>query len=286
MPEETPSLDALRAEIDRIDDEIHDLIVHRATIAAKVRAAKTGGGGGDIFLRPGRETIVLRRLLARHAGAFPRRVLVRLWRELFSAIVSMQGRFSLAVWMPERGAGYIELARNQYGSFTPLSVHQSVGQVVREVAEGRATVGVLPLPRAEDATAWWLHLTSDLPGTPRVVARLPVVETGGLEALAIACLDPEPSGGADRALLCIESGPDASRAAVLDGLREAGFDPVGLMDVRTLDSGPRLSLVEVAGFVAPGDERLALATSGPISRLVVIGVHAEPFSARDLDGAP
>ena len=38
-----------------------------------------------MVFRPGREAEIVRRLLRRHRGAFPRPVIVRLWRELLSA---------------------------------------------------------------------------------------------------------------------------------------------------------------------------------------------------------
>jgi chorismate mutase-like protein len=290
MTDTTPSLSDLRREIDAIDDALHDLIMRRAEIAAKVRAAKGNEGGGDVFLRPGREAAVLRRLVDRHRGSFPRRTLVRLWREIFAVIVSMQGRFSLAVWMPENGANLLELARDHYGSHTPATVHQSQGQVTQEVMEGRATVGVLPLPAAEDALAWWTQLLSDVPGTPRVVSRLPFAGArGGLEALSIARLDPEPSGGADRALLALETGADLSRAGLLDALRDSGFEPVGVMDVRAQGPDVRLTLVEVLGFVGPTDTRLGglgLGGHGPITRVVVLGGYAEPFGTETMDAPP
>ncbi|MCF8483193.1 MAG: chorismate mutase [Rhodospirillum sp.] len=290
MTDKIPSLSDLRREIDGIDDAIHDLIMRRAQIAERVRAAKGEEGGSDVFLRPGREAAVLHRLVDRHGGPFPKRTLVRLWREIFAAIVSMQGKFSLAVWVPEIGEGYQELARDQYGSHTPATLHQSLGQVTQEVLEGRATVGVLPLPTAEDALAWWPQLMSDMAGTPRVVSRLPVAGSrSGKEALSIARMDPESSGGKDRALLALESGANLSRAGSLDALRDSGFDPVGVMDVRSQGPDVRLTLVEVKGFVPPNDTRLASlghGGHGPINRAVVVGCYAQPFSSESMDGGP
>jgi chorismate mutase-like protein len=290
MTDTPPSLSDLRREIDGIDDAIHDLIMRRAQIADRVRKAKGLEGGGAVFLRPGREAAVLRRLVERHGGPFPRRTLVRLWREIFAVIVSMQGRFSVAVWVPESGDGYLELARDQYGSHTPATLHQSLGQVTQEVMEGRATVGVLPLPTAEDPLAWWPQLMSEMAGTPRIVSRLPFAGTrSGKESLSIARLDPEPSGGEDRALLALESGAHLSRAGLLDALRDSGFDPVGVMDVRPQGPDVRLTLVEVMGFVPAGDTRLGglgHGGHGPISRVVVLGCYAQPFSSESMDGTP
>ena len=83
------SLAALRAEIDAIDDALHDLVMRRAAVVARMAASRVKGDASS--LRPGREASILRRLLARHSGALPPAALVRLWREILSASNAMQG---------------------------------------------------------------------------------------------------------------------------------------------------------------------------------------------------
>ncbi|MFM7416430.1 MAG: chorismate mutase, partial [Alphaproteobacteria bacterium] len=63
-----PALQALRAEIDALDDAMHDLLMRRAGVVARMAASRAKVGAGSP-LRPGREAAVLRRLLARHSGA-------------------------------------------------------------------------------------------------------------------------------------------------------------------------------------------------------------------------
>ncbi|MEN9499161.1 MAG: hypothetical protein RIS83_980, partial [Pseudomonadota bacterium] len=63
-----PALQALRAEIDALDDAMHDLLMRRAAVVARMAASRAKTGGGSP-LRPGREAAVLRRLLGRHQGA-------------------------------------------------------------------------------------------------------------------------------------------------------------------------------------------------------------------------
>ncbi|MGC8477535.1 MAG: chorismate mutase, partial [Acetobacteraceae bacterium] len=108
-------LAALRAELDRMDDALHDLLMRRAAVVADVAATKPAGGSG---LRPGREASILRRLLARHAGPLPARGVVRIWRELLAATTAMQGPFSLAVFDPAPGGAVAAAAREQFGALT------------------------------------------------------------------------------------------------------------------------------------------------------------------------
>ena len=87
-----PDLGALRDSLDRIDDQLHDLLMERAEIVARgITQAKTG-----LALRPGREARIIRRLLARHQGKLPSQTMVRLWRELLAGTTAIQGRYVIA----------------------------------------------------------------------------------------------------------------------------------------------------------------------------------------------
>ncbi|MBF0393725.1 MAG: chorismate mutase [Alphaproteobacteria bacterium] len=279
----TESLEDLRREIDRIDDALHDLVMQRAQVVERIGVLK----GGVQVLRPGREAEILRRLVSRHQGRFPRAVLVRLWREMMGALVALQSPFPVAVFMPERGAGYLELARDQYGAYAATTPYRSVGQVVRAVADGVAAVGIVPVPDREGAENWWLGLTSDNPDTPRIVARLPFAGPGpgrgdGAEALAIGRL-PHDATGYDRSWIAVETDPDISRARLKQFLGAAGLEPSLFAATHRADDA-WMHLVEILGWVAPDDRRMGrlVEKSQPIRRSVVLGGYAVPFTAEDL----
>jgi chorismate mutase/prephenate dehydratase len=284
-------LDALRREIDGIDDAIHDLLMRRSEVAERIRLAKPSGG---INLRPGREADVLRRLVARHKGRFPKPTLVRLWREIFSAAVAQQGPFSMAVYRPEGVDGYVELARDQYGSFTPLTGHLTDHQVIEAVTSGRATAGILPLPQPDDRNPWWPHLVGSGADAPRIVARLPFTgmatsRNRDLQALVISRVAQENTGR-DRTFVAL----DAEEKVDLAPLRRAFEKAKMKADIVSLwsDGGrkaPWLHLAEVEGFVAPDDPRLkaVVAAAGETAqRAIVLGGYAVPFSADELSSAP
>src|SRR5271170_7005723 len=165
-------LGVLRTELDRIDDGLHDLLMRRAEVVRQVAAS---GAKNGMALRPGREAAILRRLLARHAGALPPQAVVRIWRELLAGTTAMQGPFVIAVCDSDPGAGFIQAAREQFGALTPLRVHGSAAQAIADVSAGRATVAVLALPSETEAPreAWWMALLQKDEPRIHVVARLP-----------------------------------------------------------------------------------------------------------------
>ena len=265
MTTDSEILDHIRRDIDRIDDRLHDLLIERAALVEKVAAAKAADT--SVPLRPGREAQIIRRLAARHSGRFPLPALVRIWREIMGALVGLQRPFSIAVCQPERGDGYLELARDHFGVVCNKQVFPSPGHVVRAVADGVVSVGVVPLPHENDHEPWWLSLIAGSDNLPQVVTRLPMLaqpamtgRTEPVEGFVIACR-PHDDTGADRTLVAVETGPDLSRDRLRALFAAAGLDPVAVLAThRVEDHG--LHLCELEYFLAADDPRLAVLLGG------------------------
>ena len=278
--EEAPALDgwrgdlaALRAELDRIDDRLHELLMQRAQVVEHV--AKSGKRSA---YRPGREASIIRRLLRRHHGALPPQTIVRLWRELLAGTTAMQGPFAVTVYEPDSAAWLTQTAREHFGALTPLHAHARPLQVLAEVSQGDAAVGVLPMPSATDAASdpWWPALLRQEQPRLYIVARLPfwAPRPDGAppaQALVIAATEPDASGH-DRSLLGLELAADMSRARVAAMLDAAGLSPRTVILHR---DGMALALVEVAGFLTDDDARLTRLDTA-LRRHVVLGAYAVP----------
>ena len=279
------SLSELRRQIDEIDTAIHELLIQRTEVTQRIGAAK---GAKSVYMRPGREAVVLRRLIARHRGDLPRALIVRIWREIFAAVTALQGPFAVAVYAPEGSFGYRNLARDHFGWRTPITAYRSAAQVLEEVSDGRATAGVLPVPVEDGTSPWWRILARDGAAQPRVVARLPFaqVESSSAEvpaALAISVAEPEETGH-DRAYLVVETGQLVSRSNFKQLLANAGFEA---RDIQSWEEGDdrSLNLVEVEGFVPADDARLARLREqddGTFSHVWAVGGFAVPLTAEDM----
>lgn len=286
MSRNEDALNDLRRQIDEIDDGIHDLLMRRTEVAQRIGALKAGDA---TFLRPGREAMVLRRLLARHRGALPKALIVRIWREIFAAVTALQGSFAVAVYAPEGSFGYRNLARDQYGWRTPITAYRSAAQVLEAVRDGRATVGVLPVPRGDETSGWWRNLAQNGAGVPRIVARLPfaVVEpprADSPEALAISLAVTEPTDR-DRAYLAVETDEVFSRSHLKQLLGAAGFETIE-MHISEESGGRALGLIEVEGYVAEDDPRCAAlleADGNSVAQVWAIGGFAVPVALEEME---
>lgn len=256
MSRTSQTLDDLRREIDKIDDSLHDLIMRRAELVAAIGAAKAGGSS----FRPGREAAILRRLLKRHRGQFPREVLVRLWREIISAFLRMQGAFSVAV--VSDGTDLLPLAREEYGSSTPIASFHTAGQALGALREGHASLAVLPLPQEVEERPWWPMLFSADGARPFIAARLPFAASGqpAVEALVVARIEQTETGD-DRSFLGFETADAVSRTGLKEAFAKADLAVHFAASWRDADGQAWLHLVEIDGYVAPDDRRLARVAS-------------------------
>ena len=298
MAEHDDQLAALRREIDSVDTKLHNLLMQRTELAVKVGEVKAKAqpigrtpSEGSKFVRPAREAQILRRLVARHKGRLPKSVMVRMWREMISALLQVEGPFVVAVYTPPEEAGYWDIARDHYGCRVPIQSFDRLNHAISAVLDGQATVAVLPLPHEGDRDPWWRRIAVKQPKVPHVIARLPFGDPGnqrgrGLQALVIGTTPNEPTER-DRGLLVAETREPVSRSSLRDALVAAKLTPVFIQAFQE-PGGPEQQLVEVEGFLAADDPRLVALTEalGPQSRAIAIGGYAMPLSAEELANEP
>ena len=281
MPADKPSLADLRREIDRIDDALHDLIMQRSALTSEVAASKTDGAGA---LRPAREAAILRRLVARHKGPFPRAIVARIWRELIAANTALQGPFAVAVLGRREQDALVQAARAHYGQLTPILPFETASSVLRAVSDGSATLGVLPLPDDAAKEPWWRLIARPGEQVPRVIARVPFApaEPPAVEGLAVSLARNEATGR-DRSLLVVETAKERSRSMLRKLLADAGLT---VLEMQAWEGpGQHLTLAEVEGFVPADSPQLAdLAANQAIAQAVVIGAYAVPLTPAELAG--
>ncbi|HEX6118624.1 MAG TPA: chorismate mutase [Dongiaceae bacterium] len=285
-------LAALRAEIDAVDSQLHDLLMRRTDLAVRVGEVKArvqplGGtpADGAKFIRPAREALILRRLVARHQGRLPKAVVVRMWREMISALLQVEGPFVVAVQAPKGDTALWDLARDHYGSRVRITPLPGNADVLKAVARGKATVGILPIPRAGERNPWWPHLLAKDGGAAHVMGRLPFGDIGNVrvpkaEAMVIGRAPNEPTGD-DRSWIALSLKAPRSRRVVLAAAK--ALRPDARLCLDRVGKG-RDWLLDVAGFASELDVAPVAATLDAEAR--VLGSYATPLPPVELAGQP
>ena len=255
----------MRAEIDRVDDQILALLDRRAEVVQEVGRRKREHR--QTFHVPGRERAVLERLTAAANGAFPREAVRPVFREIMSACLSLES--PLRVSFPGPEATFSHLAgRTRFGLSAVYVPAATLGEVFREVGRG-ADYGVVPVEEASEGLvthALDYFLDSDLLIVGEIVIEASHAlltrsgSTAGIERVfahpmaAARCAAGlvEAVGGA-----AIVAAPSAAAAAAMarDDQRAAALAPAlaaELFDLNVarprLDDGP----AEVARFLLLG----------------------------------
>lgn len=264
-----------RARLNSIDDQIHALLIERAEVVK----TRVGTSGKSTPLRPGRQAAVIRRLLEKHSGALPAKNLVCLWLELMAGGTAIQGELVVAVCDTDPQHGYMQLAREYFGSLVRVLALRSPAQALAEVSAGKAAIAVLPVPTEDEGPreAWWTSLLQKDDPRIHVIARLPFWRdrpVGGtdVKALVVGRAAPDPSGE-DRSLVGLECAADISRARLTGLLESAGLKPVSVVLRRDAGSPVAQALIEVDGLIDDAEPRLGRLDPA-LRRPVVLGAYA------------
>jgi chorismate mutase len=270
-----PDLGALRAEIDRIDEAMHRLLMERGEIIDRLIAVKKTSESGSAF-RPGREAAMMRALAGRHRGLLPLDTAESIWRVIIATFTYVQAPYRVHADVSGGDAPMRDTARFHFGFTVPYEAHPSATAVIGAVARSRGDLGIFRLDQGASAGAWWRELAAE--GAPKVIARLPFIERPGHPAGTPVFVISKPL--ADASLRDV-----VLYAARLERWREAARDAIASLQGEVIASageGGGLSVLLAAPGAVERDElRRALERAGAsVGELVEVGSHAERFRVK------
>jgi len=177
------TVDALRSEIDEVDQQLLALIERRQKLAGRIGAFKSPQ---PLKLHPGREAAVISRL-ARVASPGVGAIVEPVWRELMSAGLAVQQQINVAVWP----GGRDDLSRLARARFGARAMYQGVS-IPEEALDAAADGSVVAILALRPESAWWSELVN-LPGLCIFDA---LGGRGPLDpiALAVGRVEPEALG--------------------------------------------------------------------------------------------
>ncbi len=140
-------LPKLRAEIDKFDHQLLDLLNKRAAVAAQIGKVKAETGG-EVF-NAAREEEVLNAILKAHKGPLPEVTVKAIFRELISGSRAIQSVQRVAFLGPDYS--YTHLAAiERFGQSAEYSSVATIQAVFDEIVRKHANFGVVPLENSTD----------------------------------------------------------------------------------------------------------------------------------------
>jgi chorismate mutase len=259
-------IDAIRREIDGVDDAILSLIAERLKLADRLAQLKAPQAG--LPIRPGREIGLLRRLTAAAPAPVDRELVVEIWRGLISAGLRQQCEIEVVV-----GGGrgdttrLFDIARRHFGARARIRDVGEAQMALQRAADNPDTVvAVTSWPAAPGVGAWWPALTEQRFRKLHIIGGLPLTGASSEfpDAAVFAASAPEEAGGDVSILMAFDPHHRLQRA----------LNDVGLAGKEIARAEPRV-LVRIEGFVGVDDQRAAALMRSGLDGVRVLGAYAQ-----------
>lgn len=254
-----PDINDLRVEIDDVDNRLLELIARRLELAGQVRKAKSGVR----VWRPSREHSLVRDLSETSENT-PPELVARIWAELMSASLALQGPMRLHISLEGDALSNWSTVRDRFGAALPTISYPTTSAALAAAYAEEEGVAVVPAPGGMQR--WWTALCSGgAMEDMHILAGLPRVGTDDWpQAVAVATADILPSGD-DITLLALKN-PKAALNA-------------GLSVKRGAETG-EFTLLSLDGFIAPDGPEISVIRQSDKSAKI-IGTFARALN-RDI----
>jgi chorismate mutase/prephenate dehydratase len=149
MADPPDELARLRQDLDRVDDQIVELLNERAQLVKRVGALKKERGGP--FYVAEREREILNRLTASSSGPFPEAGLRVVMQEVISACLSLEQGQRIAYLGPTGTFTHLAVIQ-RFGSSAQAAPCGTIRAVFEEVERGSTQFGVVPVENSSQGS--------------------------------------------------------------------------------------------------------------------------------------
>ncbi|MBI4352531.1 MAG: prephenate dehydratase [Candidatus Omnitrophica bacterium] len=155
------TVDKIRREVDRLDEDILRLLNQRAGACRKIGQIKIQKGDG--IYSPQREKEVLDRLKALNKGPLTPQAIDAIYREVMSSSISLEKKVVIAYLGPEFTYTH-QAAKKKFGSSVDYFPCTNISDIFTEVERRRSDYGVVPVENStEGAVSYTLDMFIESP---------------------------------------------------------------------------------------------------------------------------
>lgn len=133
----------LRGLIDEVDEKLQKLLVHRASLVSAVGVLKTKSCSHPTFYRPDREALILRSVINRNCGKFPKEVMAGIFRGILSACLALERPLNVGYLGPQGSFSESALLK-QFGLSAKGIPYDTIAAVFEAIESEECDVGIVP----------------------------------------------------------------------------------------------------------------------------------------------
>ncbi len=217
--DDTNPLARIRDRIDRLDADIHRLLIERSSVIDELIQIKGTSAPGAAF-RPDREAEMMRRIVMRHEGRLPLSTVEHIWREIITVFTAMQAPFSVVSGPSEDPGGHRDIIRFYFGFSVEVEEADSEEAALATIARSNNKIAALS---TRDRTPWWQTLEPET--GIKIFAKFPFLKQKGTTGLPPVYIAGPPVKDFSQPDICLFS-LRAGTASSTDAIEKAGAAPV------------------------------------------------------------
>lgn len=145
-------IQAIRRQIDTVDDEINALLALRAECAIDMKRAK---GEAPIY-RPSREALIIKRMQSENKSKLPAESVAAIFTEIVASCRNLEQRLNVVYLGPE-GSYSHEAAQKMFGTSSDFIPQLSLREVIRKVEADPTAVAFLPIENSSEGAVIETH---------------------------------------------------------------------------------------------------------------------------------
>jgi chorismate mutase/prephenate dehydratase len=172
MAEKTDELKKLRSKIDKLDDQVLELLNRRAELVVDVGTIKRNEKVK--FHTPERERQILKRMTAHNIGPFTNDALKAIFREIISASLALEEPLKVTCLGPLATFTHLAALRH-FGASADFIPVDSIKKVFENVETGKAEYGVVPIENSNEGVVSYtldMFMDSELQVVAEVILQI------------------------------------------------------------------------------------------------------------------
>ena len=197
--DETIPLAQIRDRIDRLDADIHRLLIERSSVIDELIRIKGTSAPGAAF-RPDREAEMMRRIVMRHKGRLPLSTVEHIWREIITAFTAMQAPFSVVSGPSDDPGRHRDIIRFYFGFSIDVEEADSEEDALALIAQSDSKIAALAL---RDRSPWWQALEPQ--AGMKIFAKFPFLKKKGIAGLPPVYIAGSPVKDFSKPDICLFS---------------------------------------------------------------------------------
>jgi chorismate mutase/prephenate dehydratase len=260
------NLNEFRADIDKIDQKILNLLQERMQIVRNVAEFKKENNE-NFFIKSAREANMIKDLIKQSQDFLPCAI-SKIWRAIITSANMLEQPINALIFNPKKISDYQYLIKNYYLDILPITEFENIDNLFAQIDKNKAQIAVFP---ALDFTQnWWLDLANNKPDL-KIFAKIPFLkdENSNHQLFLSAIKQPEESSS-DNSLLVIEINKNFNENHLINAFENCAISAKILSN---FSKETNVYLVETQGFFDLKNEKLINFCQEKISPIVKIIGH-------------